>query len=145
MAVNLHHVQKELTKYLHKELGLTDFKIEEKDGNSVTAKNDLTINGYDGDIFVSIIVFKSGSFGVDFVFEKMDITSNALALIHEFNKESIWLSAYIREDGYFVLRYNVMELAEAQVVGNVSNIFEQLLSDDIKELLAPILELMYSD
>ncbi len=145
MALNLRAIQKEMTRYLHRDLGLDDFEIEIEDyGDNLTAKNSITMKGFDDDIFVSFIVFKSGSFGVDFVFDKLDINQNSLMLMQEFNKTSVWLSAFIRNDGYLVLRYNVMELGQDEVIENVRSIFNQLLSDKIKGVLAPLLKYTYS-
>lgn len=140
--INLRRAQKGLEKYLCKDLGLDDFKFQLESDN-LTAKNSITIKDYDDGVFVEIIVFKSGSFAIDFVFDKLDKTAQALELIHEFNKQSVWLAAYIRNDGYLVLRYNVMQLSDDDVVDNVSSAFNKLLSDNIKKVLQPLTRLTY--
>ncbi len=145
MAIDLRYIKKMLTRYLYDDLGLDDFKLEIEDDDNLTAKNNITIKGFDDDVFVSLIVFKSGSFGVDFVFDKLDISQRTLNLVQEFNRNSIWLAAFIRDDGYFVLRYNVMELGEDEIISNTRSIFNQLVSDKIKRLLEPILDYTYSD
>lgn len=139
--MKLNKAQKELTKLLVKEMGL-DFEFTVK-GDKLNAKNSITINGYDDDVFVDIVVFESGSFGVDFVFDKLDMTGQNLALINEFNDNSVWLHAHIRNDGYLVLTYNIAQISDVDLVENTSFILNQLVSDKIKKYLQPITENTY--
>ncbi len=140
--INLKKAQKELTKLLVKQLGLDfEFGLGE---DRLTAKNSVSIDGYDDDVFISFVVFKSGSYGVDFVFDKIDRTPQALELLQNFNENSVWLAAFIRDDGYLVLRYNVMQLSDDDVVQNTESVMQKLISPEIREVLTPLTRLTYS-
>lgn len=139
--MKLNKAQKDLTKLLVKDMGL-DFEFTIK-GNKLNAKNSITINGYDDDVFVDIVVFDSGSFGIDFVFDKLDLTGHNLALINEFNDNSVWLHAHIRNDGYLVLSYNIAQISDDDLIENTSCVLNQLVSDKIKKYLQPITENTY--
>ena len=116
-GMNLRIVERDIKRFLNKELGL-DFEFERKD-DRLRATNELTLRGHDDNIYVAIDMYESGSFGVDFVFDKLEENPQTLALINEFNRNSVWLTAMIRDDGYLVLRYNVMAGTVDDLAGNI--------------------------
>ncbi len=157
MAINLKYVQKALTKCLETELGYSGFKVElTKDG--VTAKGTVTFKKLnDKSAFVSILVLKNGVLGIDFVFDKlkpvgnsagasasavlsaMEANINRHKLINAFNVGARYFTGYIRDDYYFVVRYNVLSLENKGVAVGVKNAFNRLTG--FNNLLPPILNL----
>ena len=142
-GMNLRIVERDIKRFLNKELGL-DFEFERKD-DRLRATNELTLRGHDDNIYVAIDMYESGSFGVDFVFDKLEENPQTLALINEFNRNSVWLTAMIRDDGYLVLRYNVMAGTVDDLAGNISGIMNQLTTDKIGAVLKPLTQLTHSD
>ena len=141
--MNLRIVERDIKRFLNKELGL-DFEFERKD-DRLRATNELTLRGHDDNIYVAIDMYESGSFGVDFVFDKLEENPHTLALINEFNRNSVWLTAMIRDDGYLVLRYNVMAGTVDDLAGNIRGIMNQLTTDKIGAVLKPLTQLTQSD
>lgn len=141
--MNLRIVERDIKRFLNKELGL-DFEFERKD-DRLRATNELTLRGHDDNIYVAIDMYESGSFGVDFVFDKLEENPHTLALINEFNRNSVWLTAMIRDDGYLVLRYNVMAGTVDDLAGNIRGIMNQLTTDKIGAVLKPLTQLTHSD
>ncbi|HIY99691.1 MAG TPA: YbjN domain-containing protein [Firmicutes bacterium] len=141
--MNLRIVERDIKRFLNKELGL-DFEFERKD-DRLRATNELTLRGHDDNIYVAIDMYESGSFGVDFVFDKLEENPQTLALINEFNRNSVWLTAMIRDDGYLVLRYNVMAGTVDDLAGNIRGIMNQLTTDKIGAVLKPLTQLTQSD
>ena len=142
-GMNLRIVERDIKRFLNKELGL-DFEFERKD-DRLRATNELTLRGHDDNIYVAIDMYESGSFGVDFVFDKLEENPHTLALINEFNRNSVWLTAMIRDDGYLVLRYNVMAGTVDDLAGNIRGIMNQLTTDKIGAVLKPLTQLTQSD
>lgn len=142
-GMNLRIVERDIKRFLNKELGL-DFEFERKD-DRLRATNELTLRGHDDNIYVAIDMYESGSFGVDFVFDKLEENPQTLALINEFNRNSVWLTAMIRDDGYLVLRYNVMAGTVDDLAGNIRGIMNQLTTDKIGAVLKPLTQLTQSD
>lgn len=142
-GMNLRIVERDIKRFLNKELGL-DFEFERKD-DRLRATNELTLRGHDDNIYVAIDMYESGSFGVDFVFDKLEENPQTLALINEFNRNSVWLTAMIRDDGYLVLRYNVMAGTVDDLAGNIRGIMNQLTTDKIGAVLKPLTQLTHSD
>ena len=142
-GMNLRIVERDIKRFLNKELGL-DFEFERKD-DRLRATNELTLRGHDDNIYVAIDMYESGSFGVDFVFDKLEENPHTLALINEFNRNSVWLTAMIRDDGYLVLRYNVMAGTVDDLAGNIRGIMNQLTTDKIGAVLKPLTQLTHSD
>ena len=141
--MNLRIVERDIKRFLNKELGL-DFEFERKD-DRLRATNELTLRGHDDNIYVAIDMYESGSFVVDFVFDKLEENPQTLALINEFNRNSVWLTAMIRDDGYLVLRYNVMAGTVDDLAGNIRGIMNQLTTDKIGAVLKPLTQLTQSD
>ena len=141
--MNLRIVERDIKRFLNKELGL-DFEFERKD-DRLRATNELTLRGHDDNIYVAIDMYESGSFGVDFVFDKLEENPQTLALINEFNRNSVWLTAMIRDDGYLVLRYNVMAGTVDDLAGNIRGIMNQLTTDKIGAVLKPLTQLTQSN
>ena len=142
-GMNRRIVERDIKRFLNKELGL-DFEFERKD-DRLRATNELTLRGHDDNIYVAIDMYESGSFGVDFVFDKLEENPQTLALINEFNRNSVWLTAMIRDDGYLVLRYNVMAGTVDDLAGNIRGIMNQLTTDKIGAVLKPLTQLTQSD
>ena len=142
-GMNLRIVERDIKRFLNKELGL-DFEFERKD-DRLRATNELTLRGHDDNIYVAIDMYESGSFGVDFVFDKLEENPQTLALINEFNRNSVWLTAMIRDDGYLVLRYNVMAGTVDDLAGNIRGIMNQLTTDKSGAVLKPLTQLTQSD
>ncbi len=142
-GMNLRIVERDIKRFLNKELGL-DFEFERKD-DRLRATNELTLRGHDDNIYVAIDMYESGSFGVDFVFDKLEENPQTLALINDFNRNSVWLTAMIRDDGYLVLRYNVMAGTVDDLAGNIRGIMNQLTTDKIGAVLKPLTQLTQSD
>lgn len=142
-GMNLRIVERDIKRFLNKELGL-DFEFERKD-DRLRATNELTLRGHDDNIYVAIDMYESGSFGVDFVFDKLEENPQTLALINDFNRNSVWLTAMIRDDGYLVLRYNVMAGTVDDLAGNIRGIMNQLTTDKIGAVLKPLTQLTHSD
>lgn len=142
-GMNLRIVERDIKRFLNKELGL-DFEFERKD-DRLRATNELTLRGHDDNIYVAIDMYESGSFGVDFVFDKLEENPQTLALINEFNRNSVWLTAMIRDDGYLVLRYNVMAGTVDDLAGNIRGIMNQLTTDKIGAVLKPLTQLTQSN
>lgn len=142
-GMNLRIVERDIKRFLNKELGL-DFEFERKD-DRLRATNELTLRGHDDNIYVAIDMYESGSFGVDFVFDKLEENPQTLALINEFNRNSVWLTAMIRDDGYLVLRYNVMAGTVDDLADNIRGIMNQLTTDKIGAVLKPLTQLTQSD
>mgnify|MGYP002802863594 FL=1 len=141
--MNLRIVERDIKRFLNKELGL-DFDFERTD-DRLRATNELTLRGHDDNIYVAIDMYESGSFGVDFVFDKLEENPQTLALINEFNRNSVWLTAMIRDDGYLVLRYNVMAGTVDDLAGNIRGIMNQLTTDKIGAVLKPLTQLTQSN
>ena len=141
--MNLRIVERDIKRFLNKELGL-DFNFERTD-DRLRATNELTLRGHDDNIYVAIDMYESGSFGVDFVFDKLEENPQTLALINDFNRNSVWLTAMIRDDGYLVLRYNVMAGTVDDLAGNIRGIMNQLTTDKIGAVLKPLTQLTQSD
>ena len=142
-GMNLRIVERDIKRFLNKELGL-DFDFERTD-DRLRATNELTLRGHDDNIYVAIDMYESGSFGVDFVFDKLEENPQTLALINDFNRNSVWLTAMIRDDGYLVLRYNVMAGTVDDLAGNIRGIMNQLTTDKIGAVLKPLTQLTQSD
>ena len=142
-GMNLRIVERDIKRFLNKELGL-DFEFERKD-DRLRATNELTLRGHDDNIYVAIDMYESGSFGVGFVFDKLEENPQTLALINDFNRNSVWLTAMIRDDGYLVLRYNVMAGTVDDLAGNIRGIMNQLTTDKIGAVLKPLTQLTQSD
>ena len=142
-GMNLRIVERDIKRFLNKELGL-DFEFERKD-DRLRATNELTLRGHDDNIYVAIDMYESGSFGVDFVFDKLEETPQTLALIIDIKRNSVWLTAMIRDDGYLVLRYNVMAGTVDDLAGNIRGIMNQLTTDKIGAVLKPLTQLTQSD
>ena len=141
--MNLRIVERDIKRFLNKELGL-DFDFERTDAR-LRATNELTLRGHDDNIYVAIDMYESGSFGVDFVFDKLEENPQTLALINDFNRNSVWLTAMIRDDGYLVLRYNVMAGTVDDLAGNIRGIMNQLTTDKIGAVLKPLTQLTQSN
>ncbi len=142
-GMNLRIVERDIKRFLNKELGL-DFDFERTD-DRLRATNELTLRGHDDNIYVAIDMYESGSFGVDFVFDKLEENPQTLALINDFNRNSVWLTAMIRDDGYLVLRYNVMAGTVDDLAGNIRGIMNQLTTDKIGAVLKPLTQLTQSN
>ena len=142
-GMNLRIVERDIKRFLNKELGL-DFEFERKD-DRLRATNELTLRGHDDNIYVAIDMYESGSCGVGFVFDKLEENPQTLALINEFNRNSVWLTAMIRDDGYLVLRYNVMAGTVDDLAGNIRGIMNQLTTDKIGAVLKPLTQPTQSD
>ncbi len=147
--INLERVKNNIVNSLSKEYGLKfDGKIEtdSDDGSQyVKLTNSLTHSSYRGDIFCKILVFPSGSFSVEYVFDKISVNDDVLELLHDFNKNIAFLSAYVRDDEYLVVHYNVAYLDEEHFWENTRRALNSLSNETIEKYLIPLSQLTYSN
>lgn len=146
--MDLQRVKNNLVSSLKSTFGLEfEGKLESSDDGSkyVKVTNSITHNAYNDDIFCKILVFPSGSFGIEFVFDKLRVTPNVVQMLYEFNENISFLSAYVRDDGYLVVHYNVAYLDEGDIWENVRRALNSLSNDTIKRYLVPLSNLTYSE
>lgn len=139
-----------LVNFLKNSYGL-DFegKIEKPNDNSgdyAVLTNSLTAKPYgNADIFCKILVFPNCSFSVEFIFDKLNETSEVIEKLYEFNKHIAFLSAYVNENGYLTVHYNVAHLTEADIEENTRRALNSLTNDIIVKYLQPLNSLTYSN
>ena len=128
--MNLKNVEKQLRQSLNEKRGLNfEYKYEE---NYLDVACDITCKSYD-----------DGLISISFTFDKLDLSDTALQLINNFNKESVWLTAYVSSKGYLKLRNNIFVGSEKAAVENIDFLLDHFLSDKIKKVLVPLSQLTY--
>jgi len=146
--MDLARVKSNLLSSIESEYGLKfEGKLEkDSDGKQyVKLTNGITHNVYKGGIFCKILVFPSGSFGIEFIFDKIVQTSEVAKLLYAFNENIVFLSAYISDAGYLTVHYNVAFLDEKDIMENIRRSFNSLSNDTIKKYLLPLNQLTYSE
>lgn len=139
--MNLKNVEKQLRQSLNEKRGLNfEYKYEE---NYLDVACDITCKSYDDGIYVAMDVYDDGLISISFTFDKLDLSDTALQLINNFNKESVWLTAYVSSKGYLKLRNNIFVGSEKAVVENIDFLLDHFLSDKIKKVLVPLSQLTY--
>ena len=140
--MDLGFAKEELARFLNEELELSfeyDYEHDrDEDEGHLRATCAIRLDGHDDHVFCDMDVYENGSFGVDFVFDKLDASPEVYKLLSDYNSASVWLTAMLREDGFLVLRYNVMALTEDCLDDNVRGLFDELVSDELRPLLAAL-------
>lgn len=147
-SINLTRVKNNIVNSLRSQYDLSfEGKIEKDSdgGQYVKLTHSLTHSSYKGGIFCKILVFPSGSLSVEFVFDKIDETPEVTQLLHDFNYESAFLAAYVRDDGYLLVHYNVAYLDESEMWDNIRRSLNSLSNEDIEKNLQQLTRLTYSN
>ena len=100
---------------------------------------------FKGGIYCKFIIFPSGSLSVEFVFDKINKDDYVVQLLHEFNKNIAFLAAYVRNDGYLVVHYNVADLDAKDMWDNTRRCVNSLSNETIEKYLSPLSQLTYSE
>lgn len=124
----------------------TPFKKYEFDGSTEGAIElriaNVTLAGLDDDIAVNIGVFESGSAFVELIFDKIKDVKKAAVALNEFNKQSIWLKAYISDKQYLTVNHTILCLQDENVLVNVvGHVLSYVGSNTSIALLAPLCKL----
>ena len=96
-------IKKELDEKFSR-LGFT-YKVEEK--RLVATAENVSLRNHDDDILFTIEVYLGGRAYFEAVFDKIEKTDNVMHLLNEFNHSNLFFTAFIREDGYLVLRHTM--------------------------------------
>lgn len=134
--MNLKYIEKKLRKMLNEKLGL-EFEYEYKN-DYLDVNHTITYKDYEGDIYTSFTFYKDGLITICFVFGKMQASNITLNAINNFNKDSVWLTAYISKNGYLTLRNNIFTGSDNSAIENVDFILNHLISDKIIKILQPL-------
>lgn len=146
--MNLRKVQKSLKSALNDKRNLNfeyDFKTDNSNEEYLHITSSVTHSSYKGEIFVTCDFYESGLICHSFIFDKIDLNDSVKALINEFNKVSVWLTAYVNDNGYLALRNNIFTGEEQASVENINLLLDHLVSGKIINKLQPIVNLTYSN
>lgn len=134
--MDLNKTEEILNEILNKnwDLGAT-FKTE---ADLLTATANVKTKAIDDGIFLTIGVFRSSTFFINFVLDKIEYSNYVSKLIYDFNANSKWLNAFIREDGYLVLEYCIRYLNEEMLESNLNFLLNEFLSDECMKFLQPL-------
>lgn len=140
--MRLKTVQKEIKKVLEVDYEFNvdyDFKDD-----MLSAKCTITLQGCQGSIFVDVTAFESGSFAIDFVFDKFTVTDRSMELLNAFNDHQVWLRARVRNDGYLTFSHNVVDaVTESNTNSILDFIMYQLVKDENLPKIAELTEYTY--
>ena len=123
------------------------FKVEYDDENDcVSLRGTIRPKAYDDHVLLSMDIYDKGdhvSLYIDFVFDKLEITREALRLINNFNNESLFLKAQVDTEGtpYLRLVFNNKFIAGEYVLQVIRFAISELVDDDVVEALTPLTEL----
>lgn len=147
--INVYSLKNEIINNLSSNYGLKfegEIKTSNDDGSSyLVLTNSITHQSYKGGIYCKFIVFPSGSLSVEFVFDKIRKDDYVIQLLHEFNKNIAFLAAYVRDDGYLVVHYNVADLDGNDMWDNIRRCVNSLSNETIEKYLSPLAQLTYSE
>ena len=76
----------------------------DEDGIDASASN-VSLNGFDDDIYISFYAFESGSAFATAYFDKIEPSYDAYNLINKFNDDNIHLKAFISEKGFLTFKH----------------------------------------
>lgn len=117
-----------------------DFKYEMQ-ADRLIAKNDLTLNGCDDEIYASFTFYREGNACLDFYFDYIDINEETLRLVNAFNDNVYYLKACINEKDCLVISHPVEYLTEKAVAECVERTLDDVVRDRTKQYLLPLTEL----
>lgn len=135
--MDLIKTKKVLKKTLRKFNKKLDFKIEVEE-QCVKATNNITINGYDDDILVSLEFYSGGCAYFEFYFDYLDKTGSTLNLINDFNDNVLHLKASITQKGCLHICHTVQYLTEKTLPECTFRVLGSLTEDNTKKYLQPL-------
>lgn len=125
--------------YVNEELTSLSFKISEVDDEKIIfISENNTTETYDDDIYIKVVLFKSGYFHVFLTFDKLEKNFYNYDLINEYNATSATGSAYIRSDDFLELHYNDTGADEVDAAKSICIYCTDIFNDDVKEHLLPL-------
>ena len=130
MAFNRKKAFALLQKDLKKNWGKLDFEYKQESSSSV-ASNSCTLNGFDDDIYVSFRVTDSAALYATATFDKLEPSYDALMLINEFNRGSVYFKAHIGSKGYLAFEYVRLYNTEKDFADCASDMLRRLI--DLQE------------
>lgn len=142
--LNLMLCQTKINQLFTEKLNLdVDYEMHQNP-NYLHVTNDITIDGYNGDIQIDIHAFDNGMLLVDFIFDKLFIGESSLILLNKFNENCWHFSAFIDEDtSNLNLRFFVPEVdTEEKIAQYIDTAFTSILSDAMEENLKPLTDLI---
>lgn len=116
-------------------------KFEETSEKIRAVSENVSIKGYDDDVFIAVNFYDIGIASFDFVFDKLDINSTTLGLINDFNTHVFAFKAYIGENNYLHISHEAEPISDDIVYDYVNNVFNDILSDRIRKYLEPLSKL----
>ena len=90
-----------------------EFEYEQDDEYVTVSASGVTLKNHDDDIYVEISAYTGGGCTMRAVFDKIDKTTSALSLLNDFNEDSFYFKAYIRDDGYLTVKHAFIVLDES--------------------------------
>lgn len=137
--MNLKKTVKVLNR-VFKEWGL-EFEVELEPGNKrVRATDSLSIDGFDDDIFADFRFYESGACEYLFTFDKLWKEESTLALVNDYNANSVWFKAYLDEE-YLRITHTVCNLTDDALEQYTNRILAYMVEEDNKKILYPLTEL----
>ena len=134
---------------ISRSLDFVNFEIKEETADKMVLQADLQARDhFDDDVLVKIVSFASGTLHVFFTFDHLDKNLRNYELINDFNTNTSWFSAYIKEGqrGNFFLEIHyatVDNVTEDIMAESVEFAFDQLLNEDSFEYLRQLTQVTY--
>ena len=82
-----------------------EFRYEREEDNFTVYANGVTLNGHDDDIRLEFQVNDGGGAAFYAIFDKLDEAPEQLRALNEFNRGSLYLTAYTTGKGFLTLRH----------------------------------------
>lgn len=121
-----------------------DFDVEyDDDEDKVTLSGNIELDPYDDHVLFTIEIYDAEdtvAMYLDFCFDELEITREALLLVNAFNDKSLFLKAQIDPDdpNYLRVVYNAKLVSEEHVVNHVNFAIGELVDDDLVPYLKPL-------
>ena len=117
-----------------------DFKLA-ADETGLHASHRIALKGYDDDIAAGLTYYPNGVCSFHFIFDRLETNFMTLLLLNTFNHNAYGFKAYIDENDYLTIAYEVEGLAAEDVVNFAESVLDDLADDDLKKYLLPLTEL----
>ncbi len=119
--------------------------VTEERENSIRLKANASITstllGGKRNTLCLIDIYASGSVYFEFVLDKLNKNSYTLQLFNQYNSNSLWYKAFISESGYLILMHSVFRLNNEMLLQYVSDVFQEMVSEDNLTDLKPLADL----
>lgn len=121
------------------------FELKKDEMSQVEFTAEITAEKYfDDNVYIDIVVYRSGTYHVFFTFDSLEPTMDALTACNNFNKANAFFSAYVCKRGntnFLELHYSGVgseNMTEEEMADSVIFGLNELLSDDTLEYLQPL-------